>query len=67
MAIILYPERTRLPADVVVGKSPRERDMPVPSAADPKDRIICRALSVANREFAYTIMYTHLAVAMNNQ
>ena len=59
MAMILYPERTRLPADVVVGKSPRERGMPVLSPVDPKDRIIRRALSVANREFVYTVMYTH--------
>ena len=59
MAIILYPERTRLPADVVVGKSPRERGMLELSPADPKDRIISRTLSVANREFVYTIMYTH--------
>jgi hypothetical protein len=59
MAIITYTERTGLPADVVVGKSPMERDMPVLSPVDPKDRIICRALSVANREFVYTIMYMH--------
>jgi hypothetical protein len=52
----LNPERTRIPTDVDdVGKSLMERDMSV--GADPADRILFRALRVANKEFVYTIMY----------
>jgi hypothetical protein len=54
-----YPERTHLPTDAVVWNSLRERDMSVLRTADPKDRIVFRALSVANREFVYTVMYVY--------
>ena len=59
MAVALYPERTCLPTDGVVEDFPREGGTSVLRTADPKDRILCRALSVANREFVYTIMHTH--------
>jgi hypothetical protein len=59
MAVALHPERTCLLTDGVVKDLLRERGMSVLRTASPKDQILCRALSVANREFVYTIAHMH--------